>query len=107
MYRGAKFFIFPSLYEGFGIPLLEAFSVGCPVAASNVSSIPEVGGTAVFYFDPYDEVKICTAIVSLIDDSSRFEKMVADGYDRSRVFNWESIGLHMLAIYYDVIRHSK
>ena len=52
LYKTADFYVFPSLYEGFGLPVLEAMSMGCPVICSNTSSIPEVGGDAAFLFDP-------------------------------------------------------
>ena len=68
--RKATAFVYPSLYEGFGIPILEAFSSGCPVIASNVTSIPEVGGDAALYFDPLNESEITTSLLRVINDLS-------------------------------------
>lgn len=70
LYRNATLFVFPSLYEGFGIPLLEAFSCGCPIASSNCSSFPEVGGEAVNYFDPYDSESILKVVEDIVHCSS-------------------------------------
>ena len=54
LYKNARAFIFPSLYEGFGLPVLEAFSCGCPIILNNSSSLPEIGGDGAIYFDPWD-----------------------------------------------------
>lgn len=70
LYQKALMFIYPSLYEGFGLPILEAFSSGCPVAASRTSCFPEVGGEAVAYFDPYDPYDILRAIEAVLRDSA-------------------------------------
>jgi glycosyltransferase involved in cell wall biosynthesis len=67
LYRGAAALVYPSLYEGFGIPCLEAMACGCPVAASNVASIPEVCGDAAVYFDPLDPEAIADGIRRVLD----------------------------------------
>jgi glycosyltransferase involved in cell wall biosynthesis len=89
LYSNAACFIFPSLYEGFGIPLLEAFASGCPTAASETSSLPEIGGDAVVYFDPKDAKSIEEATARLLEDTELRELKVLNGYRRLSIFSWE------------------
>ena len=89
LYKMAMAFVFPSLYEGFGIPILEAFSAGCPVACSNVSSFPEVAGDAAVFFDPHDEESMHNSIDALISDKDLREEMTAKGYERLKMYSWE------------------
>ncbi|MEL6924274.1 MAG: glycosyltransferase family 1 protein [Bacteroidota bacterium] len=88
LYQHAMLFVFPSLYEGFGFPMLEAFSCGCPVAASNSSSLPEVGGEAAIYFDPNDDESIRSCIAGLIEDPQLRQRMKEKGLQREREFSW-------------------
>ena len=88
LYAGADLFIYPSLYEGFGIPIIEAFSAGCPVIASDSTSIPEVGGDAVIYVDPLSEVEIANAIQSVVLDSNLRKKLKELGLKRAEKFSW-------------------
>jgi len=88
LYHLAEAFIFPSLYEGFGIPLLEAFSSGCPVAASNTSSLPEVGGNAAVYFDPKSESDITSSIQSIIYNPDFRSELIQAGFKRAGQFSW-------------------
>jgi glycosyltransferase involved in cell wall biosynthesis len=87
LYQGATAFIFPSLYEGFGIPLLEAMACGCPIAASNTSSIPEVGGSAAVYFDPHDINDMAKVISDLIASESLQSRCRALGLERVKSFS--------------------
>jgi glycosyltransferase involved in cell wall biosynthesis len=103
LYRKAILFIFPSLYEGFGIPLLEAFSCGCPVAASNTSSLPEVGGDAVNYFDPYDSDSIRKVIEDILYDNSLQDSMRVKGYQRQKCFSWEMTAMQTKKVYEDIL----
>ncbi|MFG6456929.1 glycosyltransferase family 4 protein [Roseateles sp. BYS96W] len=89
LYEAAAAFVFPSLYEGFGIPPLEAMRCGCPVVASRASSIPEVCGDAADYFDPLDPSAMIAAIVALLDDPARRQALVSRGLTRADAFSWD------------------
>ena len=79
----------PSLYEGFGMPVLEAMARGVPVACSNASSLPEVAGDAALTFDPYDERAIADALERLLSDRAEAERLRVLGLERVREFTWE------------------
>lgn len=87
-YHLAEVFVFPSLYEGFGIPPLEAMASGCPVVASNVASLPEVVGDAGLLIDPKNAVKIADAIISLIEDKQVRNMLLERGFHRVQKFSW-------------------
>lgn len=95
LYREAHALIFPSLYEGFGIPLLEAMACGCPVAVSRTSSMPEVCGDAALYFDPLDKLSIRTAIEQLILDEAICSRLREKGLDQVKKFSWEKTALEV------------
>lgn len=86
LFQQAKVFVFPSLYEGFGYPLLDAFKIGCAVAASNTSSFPEVGGDAVHYFNPNDTQSMCKTIHELLADTSLRKQYIKEGYEQLKHF---------------------
>lgn len=88
LYSCAEMLVFPSLYEGFGLPVLEAMACGTPVASADVSSLPEVGGDAVSYFSPNDSDSICDAIRRLLEDTDYRQLCVDRGLERSRKFTW-------------------
>jgi len=89
LYKNAYAFIFPSLYEGFGIPVLEAFSCSCPTVLSNTSSLPEVGGDAALYFDPVDSASMINVIEKILSDENLREDLITKGRSRSKLFSWE------------------
>ena len=93
LYRLAAVFVFPSLYEGFGLPPLEAMASGAPVITSNVSSLPEVVGDAALLIDPYDPEAIADAMARVLSDETLRAQLRARGLLRARHFSWErSIG---------------
>jgi glycosyltransferase involved in cell wall biosynthesis len=89
LYRAASCFVFPSLAEGFGLPVLEALVRGTPTACSNASSLPEVGGNAVLYFDPTDAGAITQAITRLLEDVALRDRLRKAGPEQARAFTWE------------------
>lgn len=99
LYRGARLFVFPSLYEGFGIPLLEAMSQRCPVVCSNTSSFPEVAGDAVEMFDPWDVDSMTDAIQRVYESESLSSTLRAKGLIRAGLFSWEKVGKEHLRLY--------
>ena len=90
LYEHAGLFVFPSLYEGFGIPPLEAMLCGCPVVASNTSSIPEICGDAALYFDPRNPTDLMIKIQKVIQDDACRNSLVARGLERAKMFSWEN-----------------
>lgn len=89
LYRTSDLFLFPSLYEGFGLPPLEAMTSGCPVIVSNVSSLPEVVGDAGILVDPNDTNAMSDAIIGLLNDNDLKEMMSMKGVERSKDFSWD------------------
>ncbi len=99
LYRGARVFTLPSLYEGFGIPVVEAFKAGVPVVTSDVSSLPEVAGGAALLVDPRDEDALADALGKTISDESLRGELVKKGLERAKDFSWKSTAEKTLAIY--------
>ncbi len=89
LYRLADAFVFPSLYEGFGLPPLEAMASGTPVVTSNVSSLPEVVGNAAVLVDPYDVNSIANGIQTILEDPLYREKLTKNGLERAKHYSWE------------------
>lgn len=90
LYQNTDAFVYPSLYEGFGLPVLEAMSLGAPVVTSNVSSLPEVAGNAALTVDPRDIGQISDAMLRIIEQADLAERLRMQGYRRSAEFSWES-----------------
>lgn len=89
LYSAAELFAFPTLYEGFGIPVLEAQACGVPVLTSNCSSLPEVGGDGAFYVDPCDIRSISEGIQTVLTDPTLAEKLIQQGFQNVKRFSWE------------------
>jgi len=102
-YKNALFFVFPSLYEGFGFPILEAFQCGCPLACSNTSSFPEVAGDAAVYFDPYDEISIKSAVEKLLNNKALRDEQVLKGYKQAEKFSWKKCTEETIKVYQKVL----
>ncbi|PIR92902.1 hypothetical protein COT99_03595 [Candidatus Falkowbacteria bacterium CG10_big_fil_rev_8_21_14_0_10_43_10] len=92
LYNGAELFLFPSLYEGFGLPILEAMACGVPVIASNTASCPEIGGEAAVYIDPRNHQEIADAINRILSDNNRRHSLIARGLERVKDFSWRECG---------------
>lgn len=103
LYRQARAFVFPSLNEGFGIPVLEAFAAGCPAVLSDRSSLPEVAGDAAVYFDPDDIDAIGTAIDRVITDDALRNDLIQQGYRRLTHFSAERTATQTLAVYQSLL----
>lgn len=103
-YNISTIFIFPSFYEGFGLPPLEAMACGTPVITSNVSSMPEVCGDAALYIDPYDSKDIANKIESLLHDENQREKLIKKGLERVKHFTWEESAQQHLEVFKGLIK---
>jgi glycosyltransferase involved in cell wall biosynthesis len=103
LYRAATCFVFPSLAEGFGLPVLDALVRGTPVACSNATSLPEVAGDAVLYFEPTDTSAIAAAIERLLHDSALGDRLRAAGPEQAKKFSWQRTAEGTLASYERVL----
>lgn len=106
IYSGAEVFLFPSLYEGLGLPILEAMACGTAVITSNVSSMPEVGGDAPLYVDPQSVKSISNSISKALNDSSLKQQMIKKGFNQVKKFSWEKAASQTLQIYKEVLDSS-
>lgn len=107
VYSNALCFVFPSQYEGFGIPTLEAFSCDCPAVISNTSSMPEVGGDAVLYFDPNDQEEIKRQVERIVYDEALRTDLVNKGKERLKAFSWNQIAERTIDCYKRVLNNGK
>ena len=105
--KGAEAMVFPSLYEGFGIPPLEAFSLGVPVVASGTTSIPEVVGDAAVLFDPLSVEDMREKIVSVVKDKELQNDLIEKGKKRLEFFSWEKCAKEHMSLYKEAYRHKK
>ncbi len=105
LYSKAKAFVYPSLYEGFGIPVLEAFACGCPAILSNRSSLPEVGGDAAQYFDPEDQESLVTVLSEVLNNNDAADTMRIKGSKRVKMYSWEDTARKTLETYKKVLRN--
>jgi len=99
LFSGASLFVFPSLYEGFGLPILEAMAKGIPIISSNTSSIPEVTQNAAILVDPYNVAQIAQAIYLLLGDKTLQKKLITKGRTRVKSFTWEKCAKKTLGVY--------
>lgn len=101
--KAAAALVFPSLYEGFGLPVLEAFAAGTPVITSNTTSLPEVAGDAALLVDPLDTASIADAMARLIDNPALASSLQTKGYVRAKVHTWDRTALMTKAVYKNVL----
>jgi glycosyltransferase involved in cell wall biosynthesis len=99
-------FVFPSLYEGFGLPPLEAMAAGAPVVTSNVSSLPEVVGDAALLIDPMDSGSIADAMARILTDATLRADLIRRGHERVKTFSWEASVKRVRAVYSEVAKAS-
>ncbi len=102
LYGGARALVYPSLYEGFGLPILEAMACGCPVICSDRSSMPEVAGNAAIQISPNDPVAIADAISRVVDDDTLRQRLIKAGYLRCKDFNWKSTAERTVEVFAEV-----
>lgn len=98
LYQKAKLFVYPSLYEGFGLPPLEAMACGTPVIVSSTASLPEVCGDAAYYVNPYDEKDIARGLETVLKDEKLQKELTQKGLERVRMFSWEKSAAKLLGI---------
>jgi glycosyltransferase involved in cell wall biosynthesis len=102
-YSGADLFVFPSLYEGFGLPPLEAMACGCPVIVSNVASLPEVCGNAAYHVNPYSVENIAEGIQRILTDEGLRQSLIKKGLERAKLFSWENAAREHLEVFEKVL----
>ena len=103
LYNAADLFVYPSLYEGFGFPPLEAMACGCPVITSNVSSLPEVAGDAGILVDPLGIDEIADAMWKVLNNEDVRERMVKMGLERAKMFSWEKCAEETIGVYESLV----
>jgi glycosyltransferase involved in cell wall biosynthesis len=104
LYNFADIFVYPSLYEGFGIPVLEAMACGTPVITSNISSLPEVSGDAAYLIDPYSIEEIYSAMQSILFNKEVRNKLVKKGFERTKNFDWKKTAEQTFYVFNEVMQ---
>ncbi|MBI2011811.1 glycosyltransferase family 4 protein [Candidatus Daviesbacteria bacterium] len=99
LYASAKALIYPSFYEGFGLPILEAFACGIPVITSNISSMPEVAGEAAIYVDPENTEELAKKIKLIVEDDSKRKELINRGFERVKLFSWQKCAQETAKVY--------
>jgi glycosyltransferase involved in cell wall biosynthesis len=103
LYSHAEAFVFPSLYEGFGIPLLEAMACGAPVITGAECALPEVAGEAALYINPQDPEQLGAELEGLVGDRGLQERLRRKGFERVKQFSWDRAGQETLKLYREVL----
>lgn len=103
LYQNAICLVFPSIYEGFGIPVLEAFACNCPAVISNTSSLPEVGGDAALYFDPTDSDSILESVTKVIYNESLRQDLILKGKEQLKKFSWDKTAQETIKLYSETL----
>jgi glycosyltransferase involved in cell wall biosynthesis len=107
LYRSARIFVYPSLFEGFGLPPLEAMACGTPVVASSTSSLPEVIGDAGLLVDPYDENLLANGMMRLLRDEDLRRQLITKGIRRAASFTWRAAAERTLALYHETLEDAR
>jgi alpha-1,3-rhamnosyl/mannosyltransferase len=103
LYAGARLFLYPSLYEGFGLPVLDAMACGTPVLCSNAASLPEAGGDAALMLDPKDENSWADAMFRMSDDGEWHKEYRKRGISHAAGFSWERAAGEVIAVYEEMV----
>lgn len=104
IYSSAELFVYPSLYEGFGLPPLEAMACGTPVITSNVSSLPEVVGDAAIMIDPNNSDELADQISKVLNDKDLQKRLREKGFERAKLFSWDKSALETIKVYEEVLK---
>jgi len=107
LYSGAVCFVYPSYFEGFGLPVVEAMQCGVPVIAGDRTSLPEVIGEAGLLFDPFDTQALVKALTQVLDDSEYRASLRAKGLEKAREFNWQTTARQTLGVYERVVKRKR
>src|SRR5207245_11744778 len=99
LYGLARAFVYPSLWEAFGLPVIEAMACGCPVVTSGLSSLPEIAGDAALFVDPHSVDDIASGVAAVWQDGARRADLVRKGLERARDFTWERAARATVAVY--------
>lgn len=102
LYSGAKALTFPSLFEGFGLPIVEAFACGLPVLTSNVSSMPEVANNSALLINPYDIFSITKGLEQILSNNNLREQLTRKGFERAKLFSWEKAAKETIEIFNNI-----
>lgn len=106
LYARASLFVFPSYYEGFGIPILEAFACNCPIALSNATCFPEIAGNAGAYFDPFSVSSIAVTITQVINNEEERQKLILAGQERLKLYSWERAARETESVYLKTLKEA-
>jgi glycosyltransferase involved in cell wall biosynthesis len=103
IYNAAKLFVYPSFYEGFGLPPIEAMACGVPVITSNTTSLPEVVGNGAFLVNPKDQDDLCQAMLNILSDSTFKNKLISSGIQRASQLSWKKTAIDTIVIYNKIL----
>jgi glycosyltransferase involved in cell wall biosynthesis len=103
LFAAARCFVFPSFYEGFGLPPLEAMASGTPVASSNTSAMPEILGDAAAFFDPYDTQQMADVIMNVFQNESTRTQLIQKGLAHVKQFDWKKMAEETLLVYKEAL----